>query len=61
MEKLQSKGELAEEELRALEEDVTGKVWRVVLSIVGIVKSSFRLCLHHGGGHDLRSHRFFGR
>lgn len=26
MEKLQAKGELGEEELRALEEDVTGKV-----------------------------------
>ena len=26
MEKLQAKGEIAEEELRALEEDVTGKV-----------------------------------
>lgn len=29
MEKLQAKGELGEEELRALEEDVTGKVRRV--------------------------------
>ena len=29
MEKLQAKGELGEEELRALEEDVPGKVRRV--------------------------------
>ena len=29
MEKLQARGELGEEELRALEEDVTGKVCRI--------------------------------
>ena len=34
MEKLQAKGELGEEELRALEEDVTGKVFKHKLCIL---------------------------
>ena len=40
MEKLQARGELGEEELRALEEDVTGKV-RPLLAFV-----SRELCAH---------------
>ena len=33
MEKLQAKGEIGEEELRALEEDVTGKVCQLLLEL----------------------------
>ena len=36
MERLQAKGELAEEELRALEEDVTGKVHPSLYSLCAL-------------------------
>ena len=34
MEKMQEKGEVAEEELRALEEDITGRVSLLSVSVV---------------------------
>ena len=66
MERAQAKGDVDEEELRALEMDVTGKVGlknETVLSptkalIVGSIYSS---CSLHGEAHVWRSSKFFER
>lgn len=48
MEKLQARGEVPEEELRALEEDVTGKVC-LLLQLLRFADAVIeRSCSHHG-------------
>ena len=58
MEKLQAKGEVGEEEMRALEIDVTGKVsdsiWAFSATQLCIDLFPTRLCWHHGVEPDSR-------
>lgn len=61
MEKLQAKGEIPEDELRALEEDVTGKVSMDELGAKGsqFMLLSIRSCSRHGEARDSRLSRCF--
>ena len=62
MEKLQAKGEVAEEEMRALEIDVTGRVSVIIYAVHALYslgRFSRRLCWRHGGGQGLRWSKSF--
>ena len=64
MEKAQAKGDVGEEELRALEMDVTGKVGvQTRLSPINapIVRSLYSSCSLHGEALVWRSSKFFER
>ena len=65
MEKAHAKGDVGEEELRALEMDVTGKVGqqrRLLSATKGlIVGSIYSSCSLHGEAHAWRSSKFFER
>jgi hypothetical protein len=61
MEKMQVKGELDEEQLKALEMDMTGKVTPFHVDRETRMLKIYRSCLRHGEALDSRSLRFFER
>ena len=63
MEKMQEKGELGEDELKALEMDVTGKVQSSLSVFPRKILTALRIrsCSRRGGGHASRSCRCCGR
>lgn len=61
MEKAQAKGELNEEDLRALEMDVTGKVGAYFFIKKPSTKPDTRSCWRLGEAQGLRSSKFCGK
>ena len=56
---MQEKGEIDEVQLRALEEDITGRVSVILDGLTAVTSAHlhnlFRSCLHRGVARDLRS------
>lgn len=62
MEKLQAKGEVSEDELKALELDMTGKVYQIIfISLWSISNNLIRSCWHPGEEPDSKLCKSFER